>query len=304
MQSSENFFSLNEDGQYTRFFQGLRPTIDTLEQELGSDGCQSDRVPPTYDAPEEKLFGPIKKADFKKILDSYDLMHTNQQPSEDILEKTVSCDTDTYKNFAQLLHSKPAFHNYASTDYLTKDLKITDIQRLSLLGHSFGISDFRVDEAESLGKLLKCRRNELMKSNLAAAYNYLNGDLFIEALNEIKLALEIDPENGNARAALGRYYFRAQDYQKAIDELRIALKFGLDDKKQVEKDLARTLERLGERHFAKHEYAQARDKFIEALELGSDNPDLTVLHRNICEEKIELAKKQSPFAPFKDQYRK
>lgn len=304
MQFSGNFSSLNEDGQYTRFYQGLRPTIDALEQELDLDGHQSESAPLSCDIPSEKLYGQIKIDNFKKILDSYEQCQGNKQSPEDIVEQTVSCDTDTYKNFAQLLHSKPSFHHPGSTDYLIKDLQITNLQRLSLLGHSFGVSNFRFEEAENLEELLKKRRNEMMKDNLIAAHEYLDKQLYKDAWREIELALKIDSKNGNALATRGRYFLKSHKHQQAIDDYRNALKANSDDKRQVERELAKALEQLGEIHFHKHEYSLAKDKFTEALELGSENPDLTTLHRNICEDKIKFGMKQSPFGPIKEAYRK
>lgn len=294
------YYGLNHGGEFTKFFQKIRPNIDTLEQDLGPDG-EPRRTSHLRDVPENKIYGLVEKQEFKKYLDTYEAQQNDQESSEDNRDnRPVSLKAkDCKSSFAQLLHSKPAFHHPGSTDYLVKQLQINDVERRSLLG---GNSDYKLEEKDTLRDILFSRNDKLVESHVNAARGHIENRKLNEAWEEIEMAFKVDKKNGNVLATRGKYYIKLKKYQEAIDDLKNALQYKPKDPRQIREDLADALGSQGLVHHQLSQYQQAKDRFEEALELNCGNVEFHRLNRDMCEGFVNNMK-QFPFRAAKELYR-
>lgn len=286
------YYGLNHGGEFTKFFQKIRLNIDTLEQDL-EPSEESHRTPYLRDVPENKIYGLVEKQEFKKILDAYEAQQNDQDTSEEARDnRSVSIGTkDSKSSFAQLLHSKPAFHHPGSTDYLVRHLQINNGERRSLLG---GNSDYKLEEKDTLKEILFNRNDKLLESHVNAARNYIENGKLDEAWKEIEMAVKVDGKNGNVLAARGKYYIKLQKYLEAINDFKNALRFKPKDFRQVQEDLANALGCQGLVHHQLRQYQEAKDRFEEALQLNCGNVEFHRLNRDMCEGIVNNMK-QNPF---------
>jgi tetratricopeptide (TPR) repeat protein len=146
--------------------------------------------------------------------------------------------------------------------------------RIKILRVSVYEKQKEYDRAESLLK-------ELIKVNPknAGALNYLGymladrGIRLNEALDYVKQALEIDPENGAYLDSLGWAYFKMNDLEKAEIYLLKA--------EQREREDPVINEHLGDLYFKTGDYEKARDFWMQSIRISTEDEEIQKVRQKL-----------------------
>ena len=104
---------------------------------------------------------------------------------------------------------------------------------------------------------------------LDLALTYYEAGLFDKALQPLRKAIALNPQNSSAHSLLGKTYFSLREYEKAAAELKAALDFGSDD---FDTSFTLAIAYLQQRQFT-----DARQVFDSMLQHLGDRPELHVV---------------------------
>lgn len=145
--------------------------------------------------------------------------------------------------------------------------------------------------------LRKSLDTEEEPENIALTANYLGYMWVDHSLNIeeggalIKKALDIDPDNGAYLDSMGWYYYRTNQFDKAIPELTRAVEL-------IKPEDPIVYEHLGDTYLKLNEVAKAVECWQKAVDLDSANPNLAELNKKIADAKgLSAAASQPPSTP-------
>jgi tetratricopeptide (TPR) repeat protein len=150
------------------------------------------------------------------------------------------------------------------------------------------------DEAAQL--LKKSLETEEDPESIATTANYLGYMWVDHSLNIeeggalIKRALEIDPDNGAYLDSMGWYYYRTNQFDKAVPELIRAVEM-------IKPEDPIVYEHLGDTYIKLNDVAKAVDCWQKAIELDPANPNIPELNKKITETKAPPAAATPPPPP-------
>jgi tetratricopeptide (TPR) repeat protein len=167
---------------------------------------------------------------------------------------------------------------YSKAEKILAQAENTELEngedRIKILRVSVYEKQKEYDRAESLLK-------ELIKVNPknAGALNYLGymladrGIRLNEALDYVKKALEIDPENGAYLDSLGWAYFKMNDLENAEIYLLKA--------EQREREDPVINEHLGDLYFKNGDYEKARDFWMQSIRIATEEEDIQKVRQKL-----------------------
>lgn len=110
-------------------------------------------------------------------------------------------------------------------------------------------------------------KNNYRDAWIVLGYGYLNSGKYNDAIDSLKQALALEPENNQVLFFLGLSYFANDDIDRAIHFIEQADKLGYEPKTQLDLKLA-------ELYFLKKNYKKSAEKYEKLLSLDASNIDL------------------------------
>ncbi len=146
--------------------------------------------------------------------------------------------------------------------------------------------------AELLRKALGSEDNptQIAEYSNYLGYMWVEHDKNLEEAGDlIRKALEIDPDNGAFLDSMGWYYYKANQYDKALAELTRAVEI-------IKPEDAVVYEHLGDTYSKLHNISKAVDCWQKALGLNPEEANKTTLTKKVEDSKAQLTQVQPPGA--------